>query len=193
MLNSDNCIYLLFLASNLQTWIVLMTLNTLWEAHYWEASCYFRHISYTHYPQQATQPIVSHFLTCPEIMTCQYWTSHGLTAIQGNQLYRATVSAAGHKCLIPGSLGQAHKMHLPPGMEDLEPLFVTSGLHADVSLPLLNTPYTQRANLCRIQHLTEHLPVVWALGQHREQLEWTAPGWREGKQPVFSLRSEWLK
>lgn len=62
-------------------------------------------------------------------------------------------------------------MHLPPRMEDLEPLFVTSGLHADVSLPLLNTTYTQRVNLCRIQHLTEHLPVVRALGQHREQLE----------------------
>lgn len=104
-------------------------------------------------------------------MTCQYRTSHGLTAVQVNQLYGATVSAAGHKCPIPGGLGQAREMYLPPGMEDLEPLLVTSGLHADMILLLLNTPYTRKTNVCGIQHLTEHLPVVRALDQHRGQLE----------------------
>lgn len=48
----------------------------------------------------------------------------------------------GVKCPIPGGQGQAHEMYLPPGMEDLEPPLVTSGLHADLILPLLNTLYT---------------------------------------------------
>lgn len=78
---------------------------------------------------QAIWLIVPWILTSPGVMAGQCWPSHELRAVRGNHLYRATVSTSGQKCPISGGLGQAPEIYLPPGMEDLETLLVTSAPH----------------------------------------------------------------